>query len=238
MRIALIGYGKMGKIIEKLGLAQGHSFPLIIDLNNPGDLNPDSASGIDVAIEFSIPDSAPGNVMRCIELGIPVVTGTTGWNERFEEVDAFCRENEGALFRASNYSIGVNILFAMNRKLAGMMKQFPQYTASMEEVHHVHKMDAPSGTAITLARGILESHGAQKSWSLESGEDPMVLHIDARREGEVNGIHRITWESDQDRLTLGHEAGSREGFAVGALMAATYLPGKKGVFGMDDLLQL
>ena len=238
MRIALIGYGKMGKIIERLGLEQGHSFPLIIDLDNPGDLNRENAPGVDVAIEFSIPDSAPGNVIKCIELGIPVVTGTTGWNDRYAEVDQYCRKQGGAMFRASNYSIGVNILFAMNRKLAGIMKQFPQYQASIEEVHHIHKLDAPSGTAITLAKGILESHGGQSSWSVEPGEDPGVLHIDAKREGEVNGIHRITWKSDQDRLTLGHEAGSREGFAAGALMAASFLPGKKGVFGMEDLLRL
>jgi 4-hydroxy-tetrahydrodipicolinate reductase len=238
MKIALIGYGKMGKTIERLGLEQGHSFPLVVDLENPDDLNSEGASRVDVAIEFTLPGSAPDNVKKCIELGIPVVTGTTGWNDRFAEVDSFCREHRGSLFRASNFSIGVNILFALNRKLAGIMKRFPQYSPSVEEVHHVHKLDAPSGTAITLAQGILETHGGFRTWSLEPEKDPAVLHIEAKREGEVKGIHRVTYASEQDRLILGHEALSRDAFAAGALMAASFLQGKKGIFSMDDLLQL
>ena len=238
MNIALIGYGKMGKTIEALGLKQGHSFPLIIDKENLEDLNPERVKEIDAAIEFSAPASAPGNILKCIELGLPVVSGTTGWNHRFDEIHDFCIEKQGAFFYASNFSIGVNILFAMNRKLAGIMDKFPEYRVSMEEVHHVHKQDAPSGTAITLAEGIIDELGKSKSWSLEEQNDPSNIHISAIREGEVKGKHTIHYESSLDTITLEHDAKTRDAFAAGVLLASAYIRERKGVFGMSDLLNI
>jgi len=238
MKIALIGYGKMGKAIEKLGLEQGHEFPLIIDVNNAGDLNPDNIVGIDIAIEFSAPVAAPGNVLRCLELGLPVVSGTTGWNSRFEEVNLSCKSQNGAFFYASNFSIGVNILFAMNRQLARIMNKFPRYQASVEEVHHIHKLDAPSGTAITLLEGIIEQHDGSEKWSLEESDDPSEIHISALREGEVKGKHTVSYESPMDSISLSHDAKSRKAFVEGVLLAAAFISDKKGVFGMSDLLDL
>jgi len=243
MRIALIGYGKMGKTIEALGKAQGHSFPLIIDENNPGDLNADALKDIDVAIEFTVPAAAPQNVASCIELGIPIVTGTTGWNERLEELENLCLEKNGSLFHASNFSIGVNILFAMNRELARIMNRFPAYRASMVEVHHIHKLDAPSGTAITLADQILSENKQIQYWKLQKEEsvppgNAELLPISSIREGEVKGRHSIIYESELDSLTLSHDAKSRDAFAAGSLLAAEFLRHKKGVYGMPDLLKL
>ena len=238
MRIALIGYGKMGKTIEAMGIRQGYSFPLIIDLNNSGDLNPDKIKGIDAAIEFSAPEAAPGNILRCMELGLPVVSGTTGWNDRLEEVKKACKESGGALFYASNFSIGVNILFAMNRKLAGIMDSFPQYRVSMEEIHHVHKLDAPSGTAITLAEGIIGELKTCNSWSLEKHDNPAEIHINAIRRDEVKGIHEVIYDSPIDSLSIRHEAKTRDAFASGVLLAAAYIKERKGYFGMSDLLNI
>ena len=237
MKIALIGYGKLGKTIEKLGLNQGHSFPLIIDLNNSEDLNPEKVKGIDVAIEFSAPLAAPGNILKCLELGIPVVSGTTGWNDRFEEINQFFLSRNGAFFYASNFSIGVNILFAMNRQLARIMDKFPQYQVSMEEVHHIHKLDAPSGTGITLAEGLIEELGNIKRWTLEESKDPSDIHISAIREGEVKGKHTVSYESNLDSISLSHNAKSREAFAEGALLAAEFISERKGIYGMNDLLE-
>ena len=238
MKIALIGYGKMGKTIEKLGQRQGHSFPLIVDVNNSEDLNPANVKEIDVAIEFSSPAAAPGNILRCLEMGIPVVSGTTGWNTRLEEIKQFCISRNGTLFYASNFSIGVNILFAMNRQLARIMDKFPQYRVSMEEVHHIHKLDAPSGTAITLAEGLIGAMENTKSWSLEKTDDPSVIHISALREGEVNGKHTVRYESPLDSISLAHDAKSREAFVEGALLAAAFIRERKGIFAMNDLLDI
>ena len=238
MNIALIGYGKMGKTIEALGKQQGHSFPLIIDIDNPEDLCKENLKGIGAAIEFTIPESAPSNILKCLELGVPVVVGTTGWNDRLEEIKARCQELNGTLFHASNFSIGVNILFAMNRQLARIMDRFPDYTVSMKEVHHVHKLDAPSGTAITLAEQIISEQERTRGWSL--GHDPVEgsLPIDAIREGEVKGKHTVRYESALDTISLSHVAKSRDAFAVGALMAASYISDRKGIYGMSDLLNL
>ena len=238
MRIGLVGYGKMGRTIEALGKKLGHSFPMIVDVNNMEDLNADRVAEMDVAIEFTTPDSAPGNIRRCIDLGIPVVSGTTGWNDRFGEVRSYCLEKGGALFYASNFSLGVNILFAMNRQLARIMDRFPEYQVSMKEVHHIHKLDAPSGTAITLAEQIISEQGRVKSWSLDDQGGPGNIHIDAVREGEVKGIHEITYESDLDSLSLIHAAKSREAFAAGAIMAALFIRERSGVYGMSDLLKI
>jgi 4-hydroxy-tetrahydrodipicolinate reductase len=238
MEIALIGYGKMGQAIEALGKRQGHTFPLKIDVQNPNDLNKENVRGVEVAIEFTTPATAPENICRCLELGIPVVSGTTGWNRQFGEVNDCCTKNEGALFYASNFSVGVNILFAMNRKLADIMNRFSGYAPSMREVHHIHKLDAPSGTAISLADQIIGSMDRIRDWSLESSDEPVTMHIEAIREGEVKGIHHVIYESDLDQITLSHEAKSRDAFAAGALMAASFLPGKRGIFNMDDLLNI
>lgn len=243
MRIALIGYGKMGKAIEALGLAQGHSFPLIIDENNPGDLNAEKMEGIEAAIEFTIPAVAPGNISSCLEIGVPVVCGTTGWNHRLQEMEDICKEKDGSLFHASNFSIGVNILFAMNRQLARIMNRFPAYQVSMEEVHHIHKLDAPSGTAISLADQILQENGQLKSWALKDAiGDPDgqkdILPIESIREGEVKGRHTIVYSSEVDKLYLTHDASSRDAFAAGALLATEFIKDKKGIYGMQDLLNL
>ena len=247
MKIALIGYGKMGRTIEALGLQQGHTFPLIIDEDNQGDLNANKLKEIEVAIEFTAPVPAPENILACINLGIPVVSGTTGWNERFNEIQEHCRQKNGFLFYASNFSIGVNILFEMNQQLARIMEKFPAYRVHMKEVHHIHKVDAPSGTAISLAEQIIEESSLINQWRLTGPEqeepasddnDNKSLSIEAIREGEVKGIHSIHYESAVDSLSLSHQAKTRDAFAAGVLLAAEFSKGKSGVFGMSDLLNL
>jgi len=243
MNIALIGYGKLGKTIETLGIAFGHSFPVIIDISNKNELQARYMSGVDVAIEFSVPESAPENIRKCIDMKLPVVSGTTGWNRRIPEIEAFCREKHGTLFYSSNFSVGVNILFAMNRKLAEIMRQFPEYSVSIREVHHIHKKDAPSGTAITLAEQILKENSAIKNWYLKESDNKErnsdeAFPIEAVREDEVVGEHNIHYESQMDSVSLIHSAKSRDAFAAGALLAASFIKGKKGVFGMQDLLNL
>ena len=181
MNIALIGYGKMGRTIEALGSLQGHSFPLIIDENNRSLISEGKLAGTELAIEFTTPSAAPQNIKDCIDAGVPVVSGTTGWDERIPEIEAYCKKKKGSLFYASNFSIGVNILFALNRKLAGIMDHFPEYAVSMSEVHHVHKLDAPSGTALTLARQILEANRNVHSWFLKKSENPEDVRNPAHR---------------------------------------------------------
>jgi 4-hydroxy-tetrahydrodipicolinate reductase len=238
MKAAIIGYGKMGKTIESLGKKQGFEFPLIIDMDNPEDLHPDRLKEVDAAIEFTTPDSAPGNILACLEHGVPVVSGTTGWNERFDEIAAFCKQKNGTLLYASNFNIGVNILFAINRYLAKIMNRFPQYNAFIKEVHHIHKADAPSGTAITLADQIIRENEQIRRWSLKGNEGEATRPIEAVREGEVKGRHTIRYESELDSITLSHDAKSRDAFAEGALLALSFIRGKKGLFSMEDLLKL
>lgn len=233
----------MGQTIEALGIKQGHSFPLIIDENNLDELNTKRLRGMDAAIEFTVPAAAPQNIRKCIELDLPVVCGTTGWNEKIPEIESFCREQDGALFHASNFSVGVNILFSLNRKLARIMDQFPEYRVRIQETHHVHKKDAPSGTAISLAQQILDASSRLKGWRLSKEAlneeiDSDLIPIDAERKGEVKGMHSIQYESLLDTIVLSHDAHSRDAFAAGALLAARFLKGKKGVFGMQDLLNL
>lgn len=237
MQIALIGYGKMGRAINALGSDQGHQFPLIVDLDNRPDLNGVNLESVDVAIEFTTPDSAPENIMICIENGVPVVTGTTGWNTRVKEIELLCKKKQGCMFRASNFSIGVNILFALNTRLAKIMDKFTSYKASIEEVHHSHKLDTPSGTAISLAEQIIEQQRRVKSWSTDEEDHPFTLKIVSRREGEVTGLHEVTYESDLDSISLKHDAKSRDAFAAGALLAAEFVRGKTGIFSMKDLLK-
>lgn len=235
MKIALIGYGKMGKAIEQIALTRGHEIVSIIDVNNPQDFDSEAFRSADVAIEFSTPQTAYQNYMRCFAAGVPVVSGTTGWLEHMPEIKRLCAEEGKTFFYASNFSVGVNIFFAVNKYLAKIMNQFPAYDVQMTEVHHVHKLDAPSGTAITLAEGIIENMERKTRWTLEKKELPTDLPIHAIREGEVPGIHEIIYDSDADSIRIKHEAKSRAGFALGAVIAAEFTAGKKGFLGMDDL---
>ena len=235
MKIALIGYGKMGKTIEQIALQRGHQIVSIIDINNTADFESEAFRSADVAIEFTTPATALGNYMRCFAANVPVVSGTTGWLEHLDEVKAKCEQEGKTFFYASNFSVGVNIFFALNRYLAKIMNGFPAYDVRMTEVHHIHKLDAPSGTAITLAEGILETVERKERWTLETAEQPTDLPIHAIREGEVPGIHEIIYESEADTISIKHDAKSRAGFALGAVIAAEFTAGKKGFLGMNDL---
>ena len=238
MKIALLGYGKMGKAIENLALEAGDEIVLKIGSNNLSDLNPESISKADVAIEFSRPESAFENIVLCLENGVPVISGTTAWLDRLEEAKTLCEKYEGALFYASNFSIGVNIFFALNRNLAKLMAPHKNYKASMEEIHHMHKLDAPSGTAITLAEGIIDELPEKTEWKNETQVLPHEVAIVSKREGEVPGTHEIVYQSAIDTITIRHEAHSREGFARGALQAAYWIKGKVGYYEMSDMLGL
>lgn len=235
MKIALIGYGKMGKTIEQIARQRGHQIVSIIDINNTADFDSEAFRSADVAIEFTTPATALGNYMRCFEANVPVVSGTTGWLSHLDEVKAKCEQEGKTFFYASNFSVGVNIFFALNRYLAKIMNGFPTYDVRMTEVHHIHKLDAPSGTAITLAEGILDNVERKERWTLETAEQPTDLPIHAIREGEVPGIHEIIYESDADTISIKHDAKSRAGFALGAVIAAEFTAGKKGFLGMHDL---
>lgn len=238
MRIALLGYGKMGKMIERIAVSRGHQVVLVVDLDNRADCSVEQLRQADVAIEFTTPAVAVDNYKWCMDAGVPVVSGTTAWLDRWEEVVGYCREKGGGFFYASNFSIGVNIFFRLNKYLAKMMDNFRDYKIFIEETHHIHKLDAPSGTAITLAEGIIKNHSAYRSWKLYQGEElgEDVLPVAAKRIGEVPGIHGVTYKSAVDEIEIRHSAFSREGFAQGAVFAAEFLFGKKGVYGMDDLL--
>ncbi len=237
MKIALVGYGKMGKTIEEIARGRGHEIVSIIDIHNPDDFGSDAFRSADVAIEFTVPAIAFDNYMKCFAAGVPVVSGTTGWLDRLGEIKALCANEGKTFFYASNFSVGVNIFFALNKYLAKIMNHFPGYGIRMEETHHIHKLDAPSGTAITLAEGILEEVERKDRWTLESAERPADLPIHAIREGEVPGIHEVIYESDVDSIRIKHDAKSRAGFALGAVLAAEFTAGKKGFLGMEDMLQ-
>lgn len=238
MKIALIGYGKMGREIEKIALERGHEIACIIDVNNPEKFDSPEFRSADVAIEFTSPESALHNYRKAFAANIPVVSGTTGWLERLDEVKAAC-ENEGqTFFYASNFSLGVNIFFALSNYLARIMNRFSDYDVKMEETHHIHKLDAPSGTAITLAEGILENLERKDRWVLDKANGNDELQIKAFREGEVPGIHTVVYESDADIIRITHDAKSRKGFALGAVLAAEFTKGKKGFLGMNDMLDL
>ena len=237
MRIALIGYGKMGREIERIARDRGHEIATIIDMNEEEKFHSDEFKSADVAIEFTSPASAFQNYMRAFEVGIPVVSGTTGWLDRIDRVKEACEKEGKTFFYASNFSLGVNLFFALNNYLAGLMNRFTEYDVRLEETHHIHKLDAPSGTAITLAEGILEQVNRKTSWSLDKKEAD-TLHIESFREGEVPGIHSVVYESGVDSIRITHDAKSREGFALGAVLAAEFTKGKKGFLTMSDLLNL
>jgi 4-hydroxy-tetrahydrodipicolinate reductase len=238
MKIALIGYGKMGRAIEEVALGQGHHIVLRIGTGNRSEMTGEALRQADVAIEFSRPDAAFANLEACFRAGVPVVCGTTAWLERLEEAKQLCAEHEGSLFYAANYSIGVNLLFSLNRRLAALMEGQSQYDVHIEEIHHLHKLDAPSGTAIRLAQDILALVGRKNTWTDQETAHADEIRIEALREGNFPGTHSIRWESPVDEIELRHVAKNRLGFARGALQAAHWLVGKKGYFEMSDLLGL
>ena len=236
MKISLLGYGKMGQEIERLALKKDHEIPLVIDSDEDWEKVGSRLSETDIAIDFSVPDRAVENIYRCFDAGLPVVVGTTGWSDRLEEVKQVCLEKKQSLFFAPNFSIGVNIFFDLNRCLAHLMSTWEEYEISIEETHHLHKLDTPSGTAIVLANDIIMNTGRLEKWVKESSEKPDELGIRSVRTENVPGTHRVLYESDIDSIEIIHSAKNRRGFALGALMAAEWLIGKKGYFEMKDLL--
>jgi 4-hydroxy-tetrahydrodipicolinate reductase len=238
MNIALIGYGKMGKAIEEIALQRGHQIVLKIDITNAHDFNPANLSKADVAIEFTGPESAVENIKKCIEAGVPVVSGSTGWLDKWEEVVQYCKEKNGGLLYASNFSIGVNIFFEANRQLAALMSDRTEYNVAIEEIHHTQKKDAPSGTSITLAEGILENLSAKNKWVLGDTANQNELSIISKRIDPAPGTHIITYDSPVDSIEIKHTAHSRTGFASGAVLAADFMIEKKGIYGMRDVLKI
>ncbi|WP_289662873.1 4-hydroxy-tetrahydrodipicolinate reductase [Flavobacterium panacagri] len=232
MKIALLGYGKMGKVIERIALERGHEIVLKKDEFNTYD----GLSKADVAIDFSVPSAAVSNISAAFNANVPVVSGTTGWLEHYDEMIALCNEKKGGFISSSNFSLGVNIFFGLNEYLAKIMKQFDSYKVSMEEIHHIHKLDAPSGTAISLAQGVIENSG-YTNWTLDEAKDNEI-RIEAKRIGEVPGTHTVNYDSAIDSIEIKHTAHNREGFALGAVVAAEWLAGKQGIFSMKDVLNL
>jgi 4-hydroxy-tetrahydrodipicolinate reductase len=236
MNIALIGYGKMGKEIEKIALSRGHRIVLTVDANNADTYTSEELSAADVAIEFSTPESAVGNIRKCFTARVPVVAGTTGWLSHLEQIRNECLQRDCGLFYASNYSIGVNLFFQLNEQLAKLMSRYNEYNVSMEEIHHVHKLDSPSGTALSLAMQIMEQNPLKTKWINEESRNTEELGIVSKRIDEVPGTHTVTYSSEVDEISITHIAHSRKGFALGAVIAAEWLKGRKGVFGMSDLM--
>ena len=238
MKIAISGYGKMGKEIEKTALERNHQISAIIDTNEDWLKFRSEISISDVVIDFSQPDVAVQNILRCFEAEIPIVTGTTGWDNQKEEISKICTRQGKTLFTASNFSIGVNIFFEVNKKLAELMGKQSSYNVTMKEIHHIHKLDKPSGTAIHLADDIISSNPKLKGWTIDENSPGEKLHIQSLRAGEVPGTHVVKYTSEVDRISIMHEAKSRKGFALGAVLAAEWTIGKTGVFGMRDMLGL
>ena len=236
MNIAIIGYGKMGHEIEKICRERGHNIVCTIDANEEAKFDSDEFKSADVAIEFSSPESALNNYKLAFAANVPVVSGTTGWLDKIDVVKEACEKDGQTFFYASNFSLGVNILFAVNKYLANIMNDFPEYDVHVDETHHIHKLDAPSGTALTIAEGILQSLERKKQWKLDKQNSDDDLQINAFREAEVSGIHTIKYESEVDSIKLSHDAKSRKGFALGAVVAAEFAAKKKGFLGMEDLL--
>ena len=236
MKIALIGYGKMGKTIESLAIAKGHQIVLKIQRENSHELTRESLQQADVCIEFTSPESAFSMVSTCLEAGIPTVCGSTAWLEHLNEAQQLALKNNTAFLYASNFSLGVNLFFKINRYAAKLLGQYAQYEVSMEETHHTQKKDAPSGTAVTLAEHIIAEHPKKTSWVKEEALQPEELPIKSHRIDPAPGTHIIRWSSSIDTIELSHTAHSREGFAAGALLAAEFLAGKKGLFSMEDVL--
>ena len=232
MKIGLLGYGRMGKEIEKIAISRGHEIVIKKEVNDVIDI-----TLADVAIDFSVPDSAFNNISNCIKNNVPIISGTTGWLDKYEDTVALCEKEKGAFIYASNFSLGVNIFFELNKQLAKMMRNLEDYTIAMEEIHHTKKLDAPSGTAITLAEGIIEN-SAKENWELGKSSSSENIPIVAKRIPKVPGTHTIEYHSEVDTIEIKHTAHSRKGFALGAVVAAEWILGKKGVFNMKDVLNI
>lgn len=232
MKIALLGYGKMGKVIERIALERGHEIVMI----KSGKDTFEGLENADVAIDFSIPDAAVTNISTCLNSNMPVISGTTGWLDNYDKIVSLCEEKSGAFIYGSNFSLGVNIFFELNDHLAKIMARFDQYKVAMEEIHHTQKLDAPSGTAITLAKSIIDNSD-YSSWALENAKDDEIL-IEAKRIENVPGTHTVVYNSEVDAIEIKHTAHNREGFALGAVIAAEWIQDKKGVFTMKDVLEL
>lgn len=238
MKVILIGYGKMGKEIESVLKERRHTVSLIIDADNRHELTAENMRAADVAIEFTTPHTAYENVLSCLNGGLPIVCGTTGWNDKMEVAKKLCLELNGTFFYASNFSIGVNIFFAVNTYLAKLMNRFPEYGISMTEVHHTQKKDAPSGTAVTLAEGIMDNIERKTAWVNNETDDEATVGILSVREGSVAGIHNVVYDSPSDIIEIRHESKNRRALALGAVLAAEYTQGRKGILTMSDLLDI
>ncbi|MBA3664596.1 MAG: 4-hydroxy-tetrahydrodipicolinate reductase [Bacteroidetes bacterium] len=235
MNIALIGYGKMGKEIEAIAVKRKHKIVLHVEKDNADLVTENDLKRADVAIEFTTPQTVVDNLKRCIEANLPVVVGTTGWYDHFAEIEHMCLQKKSALFHATNFSVGVNLFFKVNKYLASLMNKYEEYDVNMEEIHHIHKLDKPSGTAISLASQVIENLERKNKWSItDKGTD--TLFIKDVRDGEVPGTHIIRYQSDVDNIEIMHKAHNRKGFALGAVLAAEFLKGKKGIYTMDDII--
>ena len=238
MKIALIGYGKMGHMIEEVAIERGHDIVLKIHIDNTEEFTKENIASADVAIEFTGPDSAYKNVKKCIDFGIPVVSGSTGWNNKLEEMKQYCLQKVGSFLHTSNFSIGVNIFFEVNKLLAKLMAPHSDYDVQLKEVHHTQKRDAPSGTAVTLAEGVLSNLPRKKNWVNKEASTPEELSIISERVDPAAGTHHVKYASAIDDIEIVHTAHSRKGFALGAVLAAEYIADKKGVFDMKDVLNI
>ena len=236
MRIALIGYGKMGKMIKEIALQRGHEVVLKVNIENLEDFNKENMANTDVAIEFTGPESAYENVTKCIDFGTPVVSGSTGWNNKLDTAKSYCQEKGGSFLHASNFSIGVNIFFEVNKLLARLMAGQPDYEVTLKEIHHTQKLDAPSGTAVTLAEQVIENLPRKQSWVNHESFHPEKLTIISERVDPAPGTHHVKYSSEIDDIEIIHTAHNRKGFALGAVLAAEYIANKKGVFSMKDVL--
>jgi len=238
MKIAIIGYGKMGKAIEEIALERGHEILLKVDSDNADTFDSNSLSNCDVAIEFSRPESVIKNIRSCNAASVPVVVGTTGWYDEYEKIKNEVNTAKSALLAATNFSVGVNLFFALNKRLSELMSEQAEYRASMKEIHHLQKLDSPSGTAITLAETLIENHPTYTKWVNESTTEPNILPIISEREAEVPGTHTVKFESDIDSIEISHLAKGRKGFALGAVLAAEFLKDKEGIYQMKDVLNI
>ena len=236
MKVAILGYGKMGQIIEKIAQERGHNILLKINQHNIDELNIENLKKADVVIDFSTPESAKTNIILSIDANKPIVSGTTGWHDDYKEVKDYCIKNDGAFLYASNFSLGVNLFFELNKNLAKLMKKHQQYQINLTEIHHSEKLDAPSGTAISLAEQIISESDIKNKWTINSENSDEELKIDAQRKGNITGTHSVNYKSETDSISIIHEAHSRNGFALGAIISAEWIMSKKGVFSMHDVL--
>ncbi len=238
MKTGLIGYGQMGRFIEATARARGHEIAFIIDVHNKKEMTPGLLQSADVIIEFTRPDAAFGNISACFGAGVPVVCGTTGWLDRYDEATALCRSLGGGLFHASNFSLGVNLFFELNRQLARLMNPHGHYQVRLEEIHHTRKADAPSGTAMMLANALISESDHLSGWSMDLLPEPDKLQVTSIREGNVTGIHEVHYISSEDKISIRHEAFNRQGFSTGAVLAAEFMQNRTGIYSMKDLLSI